>query len=317
MVRPFAEAMRRYGKNPDPVLATSGLDWEQLTDDTVIAAQTWYGFVEAATEAVSDRYFGYRAGSEPPVEQLPNVQPVQLRDVTLGEVFTALIVDAGRISTLATYDLTIRANTTRLVSTRTFKPVRPPAQIDGFFVSFLLNIIRRCVPGSWRPSEMVVSVSDPDAFPPEAHRELTILKGNDAGTLVQFPTRWLLSRTNRRNQQADIGTEVLEWDFTERLRGLIALRLSDPNLSIKMLARLTYISVSSLQARLKADGTTYLNELKTLRSNRAEEMLRSSSQSIADVGKAVGYRDLTAFSRAFKSWTDITPREFRRNSQYK
>jgi AraC-like DNA-binding protein len=47
----------------------------------------------------------------------------------------------------------------------------------------------------------------------------------------------------------------------------------------------------------------------------AEQMLANLRDKIGDVARALGYSDPAHFTRAFRRWTGLTPRDFRRNPQ--
>lgn len=61
----------------------------------------------------------------------------------------------------------------------------------------------------------------------------------------------------------------------------------------------------------KAIGKTPQEFLLQYRMNRATELLHSTSFSIGDIGKSVGYENPLHFSRAFKNVYGVSPREWR------
>jgi AraC-like DNA-binding protein len=61
----------------------------------------------------------------------------------------------------------------------------------------------------------------------------------------------------------------------------------------------------------EAAGDTPLNHLRTLRMQRAMQLLAESRQSLDGVAAAVGYRDAFGFSKVFKRITGSSPRAFR------
>jgi AraC-like DNA-binding protein len=71
------------------------------------------------------------------------------------------------------------------------------------------------------------------------------------------------------------------------------------------------ISVRSLQRVLAADGQTYKNVLEEVRCALAQSYLASGVPTLAEVAALLGYSDHTAFHRAFRRWTGVTPLEWR------
>ena len=77
--------------------------------------------------------------------------------------------------------------------------------------------------------------------------------------------------------------------------------------------RLAGVSRQSLQRRLKANGTTLSAELIGLKKGRATEELSQSTKPITEIAASLGFSDPTSFTRAFKSWTGQSPREYRKS----
>ena len=72
-----------------------------------------------------------------------------------------------------------------------------------------------------------------------------------------------------------------------------------------------HMSVRSLQRRLQIEGTSFAEVLSDLRRDRALHYLKDRRLSIGEVAFLLGFRDVTAFHRAFKRWTGSTPATYR------
>jgi len=71
------------------------------------------------------------------------------------------------------------------------------------------------------------------------------------------------------------------------------------------------INLSSLRRALLREGFTYQQIKDEMRRSIAFERLRTTSMSIADIAQEVGFREPSAFHRAFKQWTGESPGVFR------
>jgi AraC-like DNA-binding protein len=67
-----------------------------------------------------------------------------------------------------------------------------------------------------------------------------------------------------------------------------------------------------LQRRLQASGTTMTSEIIEVKKQRAAELLLETDKSVVEIATAVGFTNSTSFARAFKSWTEESPREYRK-----
>lgn len=69
---------------------------------------------------------------------------------------------------------------------------------------------------------------------------------------------------------------------------------------------------TTLRRRLEAEGTSYQGIKDQLRSDLAIDRLCHSSLSVDEIGAELGFRDASAFHRAFKRWNGLQPGEYRK-----
>ncbi len=90
------------------------------------------------------------------------------------------------------------------------------------------------------------------------------------------------------------------------------LQLMDFGLpSIEQVAANLHQSVRSLQRRLKAEGHTYQDLTEDIRKSLALSYLQQPDLSLIDIAALLGYADSSTFSRSFKRWYGMAPREWR------
>lgn len=100
--------------------------------------------------------------------------------------------------------------------------------------------------------------------------------------------------------------------WSERARDLLLARLREGKPASRPLARELAVSARTLQRRLAAEGTTLARLLDEARREMALAFLEDRTLSIAELGFTLGYSDLSAFHRAFKRWTGMSPARYRR-----
>lgn len=81
--------------------------------------------------------------------------------------------------------------------------------------------------------------------------------------------------------------------------------------SLAEVADVLNVSPRTLARRLADEGASYRALVDELRQALAEEMLRNSPLTTAQIANRLGYTDSANFIRAFKRWRDMTPRSFR------
>jgi AraC-like DNA-binding protein len=95
-----------------------------------------------------------------------------------------------------------------------------------------------------------------------------------------------------------------------RVRELLLKAMSSGDLDQDGIALALNQSASTLQRRLRREGTTYQRVLDTTRRELALEYLREGRHTLADITFLLGFADQSNFTRAFRRWTGQTPREF-------
>ena len=93
----------------------------------------------------------------------------------------------------------------------------------------------------------------------------------------------------------------------DRLRATHAARWPD----LQAMAVELRLSSATLRRRLRAEGQGFATIRDELLQERAEQLLRETDGSIAQIATDLGYSEPGAFHRAFRKWTGQTPGAFR------
>jgi AraC-like DNA-binding protein len=100
---------------------------------------------------------------------------------------------------------------------------------------------------------------------------------------------------------------------TEQARAVIARLLRRGEHDVDQVAAALGVTARSLQRRLKDEGTTFQTVRDELRCELALTYLRGGATT-AEVSFLLGFSEASAFFRAFKRWTGMTPAEVQRRS---
>jgi signal transduction histidine kinase/ligand-binding sensor domain-containing protein/CheY-like chemotaxis protein len=99
--------------------------------------------------------------------------------------------------------------------------------------------------------------------------------------------------------------------FLARAQALIEERLGDPELSVESLAEAMGCDRSHLLRRLRAlTGETPSGLIRSLRLQRAEQLLRASAGAVSEIAYAVGFKSVAHFSNAFHEQYGERPSAF-------
>jgi transcriptional regulator GlxA family with amidase domain len=96
--------------------------------------------------------------------------------------------------------------------------------------------------------------------------------------------------------------------WLEEVKAICETHLADSNFGVDWLAGELQISARTLRRRTKAaSGLTPGAFLRTLRLERAAQLLEQEAGSVAEVAAAVGYAEAESFSRAFRQGFGVPP----------
>ncbi|MDJ0922213.1 MAG: AraC family transcriptional regulator ligand-binding domain-containing protein [Henriciella sp.] len=96
-----------------------------------------------------------------------------------------------------------------------------------------------------------------------------------------------------------------------RVRRAVAQALSEGIPSLSMIARGLGMSARTLQRRLAEQGRSFQSLVDLARRDLAEQLLRDTDYSLAEIAFLTGFSEQSAFTRAFKRWSGQTPRSYR------
>jgi AraC-like DNA-binding protein len=317
LILPFLEALDRLRLNTDAVLTANGLVRETVHDaDVFVPVIVVHRFLEDAARAANNPYFGVHVGETLDLSRWSPFVDAVSRAHTLGEFLIRFIRAVPVEASSARHALEVGASHASFKEIRTTEQEIAPAQNDAFTAAFTLSLLRRGAGSNWKAEDVRLKVCDPSALP-ERYLGIHIVGGDGMGMVVRFPTAWLLQPLNRNAlvpfALKGANRSQLPVEFLDALRQTLLPHLHHADLNVDYAAHLTGLSRQSLQRKLKASGTTLSTEVIELKNHRAAEDLIHSDKSIAEIAASLGYSNPTSFTRAFRSWTGQSPRQYRKS----
>lgn len=100
-------------------------------------------------------------------------------------------------------------------------------------------------------------------------------------------------------------------DLVARVNHLISANLGADSLDIAQIAVLLGLGRRTLQRRLAAHDLVFSEMVENARKTIAVDYMRGDEYSLTEVAYMLGYSELSAFSRAFRRWTGMSPQDYR------
>jgi AraC-like DNA-binding protein len=318
-----SERIAAAGVDPKDVLAEAGLDAEELNDPTRRISLSQYCQVfEIAAHKTMHTSFGLEFGSAFHPQQLGMLGYLVISAPTLGMAlrkFAAYLPAHQQATHHVVRTLTDgRALIEYAILDGSIRARQQDAELS---IAILLNVIRHCLGPRWLP----MGVHFMHARPPGHTRHEELLG-----------TRPLFAQTSNRIifRQVDLDCvmprrdhelmRLLEFqlekqladtraysDIVERVRHEVATALEAGACDVAMISRRCGISPWTLKRRLKQRGVTFQDLLTSRRRTLAMCQLARGAP-ITNIAADLGYSQVSAFSRAFRQWTGVSPREYLR-----
>jgi AraC-like DNA-binding protein len=103
-------------------------------------------------------------------------------------------------------------------------------------------------------------------------------------------------------------------DELEKVRAEVRRQLEDGQPQLARVAKALGTSARTLQRRLEANDTSFQAVVDGVREELARRHIANAKLSLGDIAYLLGFSEISAFTRAFKRWTGMTPSRWRDRS---
>jgi AraC-like DNA-binding protein len=314
-------ALRSAGIDPGPLLRRHGLSEAYLESDTNRVSFPLGGeLLRSCVQTTGQPHFGLLAGRH---FELPMLGPLGYLMRHAPQVRTALrtlmlqlhLHDRGAAVTLGEVD--------RRRCALTYAVLTPGTPEIGVIYDLAMMIAFRimkllCGP-RWSPLEVRLAHATPsDAAPYRTLFEAPV-RFNATLSAVVFESRWLDTAVPTSDpglyRLLDSLLNAAEAQsprpLTERIRLALGTSVLAGTANAAYLAELFSISQRSLRRHLAQERVTLKQLINEARMVVARQLLEETAMPLSEIATALHYSDPTAFSRAFRNWSQMTPIQWR------
>lgn len=197
---------------------------------------------------------------------------------------------------------------------------------DSVAIASLVTFLRRQIDQT--PPPTLVSFVNPAPADPCEHAAYEAFFGcpvrfDDSHTRVRFPLVYLsipmphsdpgLRTLLDRQAQALLLALPGSDSFDRALQQSLLRLLPDARASLPDAARELHMSSRTLQRRLLMRGMSWQQLLDCTREELAKQYLADRALTLGDIALLLGFSEQSAFNRAFRRWTGLTPDHVRRS----
>jgi AraC-like DNA-binding protein len=313
--------IERHDLAPEPFFRAAGIDPEIIRDPHArIPRSKGDALLRTLAARIANPAFGLQAASCWHPSNLGTLGYAWLASSTLRMALKRVV----RYWRIVIGDVAVRMDETP----DSVEFVHTPPTLDGILdgirgdimMVILFDMCRSNFGHAFSPQRVAFRHAAPvDASPYEALFGCPVSFGADANRLVigsaevdqPLPTgnRDLAAAHDRI--LVDQLAHLHKTDVVARLRASLLERMTSGEFSEEDLARDLNMSRRSLQRRLAEAEANYQTLVDDTRRDMALRYIEDPAKSVTDITFLLGYSQQSAFTRAFRRWTDMSPSEYR------
>jgi AraC-like DNA-binding protein len=320
---PFIGHVLRSGVPVEEIaMLTSANLLSRLLDhrEGLIPAARAYELMEDAAAARDLEHLGLLAGADTAIDALGIFGRLIAAAPTLGDALDVLVRLAPGFDTGSRWSIERQGRRVRLCHETTLAPGLSHPQADQYWLGIALRLLRAGGRG-WGPDEIHLQTAEARGVRSHVLMAGARLAFSQPATAIGFPASLLSGAMPRRRTVTPIERFDLErWqasapagDFAGSIEQVIAMLSSPDYPRIDAVARAVGTGVRTLQRRLAEIGSSYERVLAQARLGTAARLLSNTNATILDIALDLGYSDHAHFTRAFRRWMGMPPRDFRKH----
>ncbi len=317
LVLPFIRYVEQQGKNTKPALKAMGVSARMLQDpEATVHAEIIYALCNALAEHAGIPHLGCRVGEQLDLGNWPPVAEAAHNSPTAADFLCSYLMRIPQEASSVRHTLTIEADRATYVVKKLVKTRALPRQADGFGIALHLRLIRMAAGTAWVPKQVMLETAVPDAIP-KNYLGIRIARTENHEFALSFPTGWLHAPLDLSVAEETLPKPVGEPDLSiiAAVRSAALPLLEKKTVGLQDLSKALGLEPESVETALRLHKTTVAREVKSLRIEQAKEALSNTSQTVAEIGRSLGYEDQSNFARFFRSQTNLSPQQFRECSE--
>ena len=315
--------LERAGIAPAPLLKKAGITVHQIEDRSArLNSQGQIRFLALAADQLKDPFLGLHLARDFDLREIGLLHYVLTSSATIGDALRRVV----RYSQTANEGVSLRHIESKDEISIVFRYVGVVRHSDRQQMEFwVTTVVRSCreLIGRHLVPHRVTVVHHRMENPSELNELLgtTVVFGAEADTIVlpraikdmpvvtadPYLNDLLVAYCEEALAKHRLGGGGTPSDVENAIASLLPHGMA----RVEEVARKLGMSRRTLARRLASEGSTFSDVLKRLRFDLAQRHIADSTLSISQIAWLLGYREVSAFTHAFKRWTGKTPREMR------
>jgi AraC-like DNA-binding protein len=316
----FSELVRELGQDPERLLRESGLSQAVMhSPDLYIPYVAMADLLRLAGLRCKTPDFGVRLGSRQGLEVLGALGSYLCLQTAVGDALQLLQKNMDFHARGLIVDTTKSETGFNIYLRFEFADQVDCEQLCALTVAVFTQGIAQMHNADIPPLVAGLQIKKPTHTKAYERALCCPVRYDEAVNMLSFPADLLeqpmsvdLRGRNHLTQQWRTGWQrSVPIGLARQVESAIDALLPTGECNLVMVAKIVELHPRILQQRLQAQGSSFSTVLKLVRLRLAKHHLNSSSIDLTTLALNLGFADLSAFSRAFKQWTDMPPRKWR------
>jgi len=315
-VMAILSVLRELGEDPAGVLAEAGFDLKMFDDpDNVVTYTGRAHLIKVCTAKTGCSHFGLLLGQQSDLSSFGLIGYLVRHSPDVGSALRSFVhyfhlhAQGAVVTVMEEKDLVC-------LSYSIYQPrVQACEQIDDGAVAIAFNIMHNLCGREWRPVEVCFTHRKPNNTEPYRRFFRAPLRFDAEQNGVWFPSKWLKQPVHGNDpellrllqKQVDALELSYHNDFPEQVRQILHTALLTGRAKVDQVAALFSMRSRTFNRRLKDYDTSFKELADQARYEIAQQFLESSELEMIQIATALDYADASAFTRAFRRWSGITP----------
>lgn len=311
------------GGHPERLFGEFGFSVEDFENhDTYLHYPSLVALLDACAEKLCAPFFGFELGKRQSADALGPLAALMLAAPRIGEALRLLNRYMHVHAPGASYRYEADEGSPR-VEYRVLDPGSTNSrQINELSMTTAFNIIRAVVGKSFSPVEVHIASDRPTCRSEELESYLSapVIYRCSVSAII-FTREFVDQRIDTSNPTLlRLAQEHLErfapldqQDIRTRIEEAIRHLLPTGGCTLSVVAAQLGLHPRSLQNRLLESGLEFREIVRQERVRQASAYLQKTRTPLSEIAILLGYSDQSAFTRAFTSWTGVSPMKHRKN----
>ncbi|NIF23434.1 AraC-like transcriptional regulator QhpR [Candidatus Pantoea multigeneris] len=311
------------GGDADRIFGLSGINPEQLSSPTLsLGLVNYCRVMEEAARVSGFDNFGLHYGKQFKPQSLGLIGYIGLCSSTLEQALHNVVTAFPWHQHDTLTRLVDKGDSWRLDYQVRHGAILARRQDAELTLGMFLNIIRHVAGKNWAPREVHFEhprpeqwhehckIFDAPVWFDQPFNSLVIAKRDLQRSMPESDPMLLMVMQDAIRR---LNSSASQQSLVEQVRAQISLSLLQGEPVLEEVADKMGLSSWSLQRRLREEGGSFTTLVDKVRCEMATHYLQQKQLPISEMALLLGYSEVSAFSRAFRRWFGVSPRQWRQH----